>query len=118
MIHKLRYSTLLLFILYLISNYYTFWVETDWGIYFYLYLPVAILISVILFGTNLTKNFNVIIRVTSTIFLLTGLGIAYKFICCSGEQGAAGTMIIGAPIIFLTFVVYVILWLIQKFKKT
>ena len=115
---KLRYITLLLFVTYLISSYLAFWVEIEWAFILQLCLPIAILISVVMFGTNLINKFDVTIRVISTIFLVIGLGFAFKFICCSGEQGGIGVMFLGAPILFLTFLVYFILWIIQKFKKT
>lgn len=115
---KLRHITLLLFVIYLISSYFTFWVEVKWAFIFHLYLPIAILLSVALFGTSLVNKFDITIRVISIIFLIIGLGFAYKFVCCSGEQGGIGIMFLGAPILFLTFLVYSILWLIQRFKKS
>ena len=115
---KRRYITLFLFVTYLALSYLAFWKQIDWAFMLQLYLPIAILLSVALFGTNLLNKFEVTIRVVSIIFLVIGLGLAYNFICCSGEQGGVGVMFLGAPILFLTFLVYLILWLIQKFKKT
>jgi len=103
---KLRYLTLLLIVIYLLSSYLAFWVEIEGALFLYLCLPVAILSSVAIFGSNLKNRFDGTIRIISIIFLIIGLGLAYNFICCSGEQGSVGLMFIGAPILFLTFFVY------------
>ena len=115
---KFYFITLILFAVYLISSYFSFWVETTWGIYGFLYLPIGIASSIILFGSNLRGILDIVIRAVSAIILLSGLWYVYSGVCCSGEQGAVVIMFIGAPALFLIFLVYVVLWLIQRFKKT
>jgi hypothetical protein len=106
-----------LFAVYLVSSYFSFWVETIWGLYGFLYLPIGIASSIILFGTNLRGVLDIIIRTVSAIILMAGLCYAYISVFSSGEQGSVGILFIGAPALFLIFLVYVVLWLIQRFKK-
>ena len=115
---KFYFITLILFAAYLISSYFSFWVETSWGIHGFLYLPIGIASSIILFGTNLRGILDIVIRAISAIILLASLWYVYSGVCCSGEQGAAVIMFIGAPALFLIFLAYVVLWLIQRLKKT
>jgi len=112
------YITLLLFVTYLLSSYLAFWVEVEWAFILHLCLPVAILSSVVIFGTNLKDKFDISIRTISGLSLILGLGFAYKSICCSGEQGGIGVMFIGVPVLFFTFLVYCILWSVQILKRT
>ena len=101
---KLRHTVYFLIPAYLISAYFTFWQETSWGIHFYLYLPVAILLSVIVFGTNLTGKLGIAIRIVAAVLLILGLLLANHFVCCSGEQGGIGVLFIGAPVLCLSLI--------------
>jgi len=94
-----------------------FWVEIEWAFIPFLFLPIAILGSIALFGTNLVGKYDLSIRAISIISLIVGLGLAYEFVFRSGEQGSVGVMVLGAPILFLNLLIYSVLWLIQRFKK-
>ena len=117
MMDKKYLVTLLFFAAYLISSYFTFWVETSWRIYGFLLFPVVILSSVVLFGANLKGKLNIVIRLVSAIVLSAGLWFGLSGACCPGEQGAIGLLYIGQAALFLVFLAYLILWLIQRFKK-
>ncbi len=116
MTFKPRYTVFVWIFAFLISSYFTFWVETKWGVYFYLYIPIAIILSVVLFGTNLKGKLDISMRVIAAIFLCLGLLLARYFICCSGEQGGMGVLFVGTPVLGLTLLIYTLLILIQWFK--
>jgi len=115
---RLRHTVYFLIAAYLISAYFTFWVETSRGIHFYLYLPVAILLSVIVFGTNLTGKLGITMRIVAAVLLILGLSLANHFVCCSGEQGGIGVLFIGAPVLCLTLFLYLLFYVFQWRKKT
>jgi len=118
MTFKRHYIALALIATYLISGYFTIWVEVSWAVYFYLFIPIVILSWIILFGTNLKRTFDVLFRVFTGILLLSGLLLANHFICCSGEQGSIGVLFIGAPILCVLVFTYLLLYLIQRLSKT
>lgn len=119
---KIRFNnltiTLALFLCYLVSIYFSFWCVTGWGLYGFLYLPIAIALSVILFGSNLRGVLDKIIRSVSAIVLFSGLSLVYYGVFFSGEQGSILILFMGAPMLCLIFLIYAALWLVQRCNKT
>jgi hypothetical protein len=120
MTSKLIYITFFLVLTYLMSAYSVHWLEiTKYGILYLksFYLPIAILVSVILFGPNLKGKFSLFFRIITTVILVLGVSLSiYYWTSCSG-LGCMGLLFIGAIALGLTLIIYIALYIIQRFKK-
>ena len=121
MTSKSIYITYFLVLIYLTSAYSVHWLEiTKHGILYLqsFYLPIAILVSVILFGPNLKGKFSLFFKIITTVILVLGISLSiYYWTSCRG-LGCIGLLFLGAISLGLTLIFYIALYIIQRFKKT
>jgi hypothetical protein len=100
------------------SAYSVYWLEiTKYGMLSlnWFYLPIAILVSVILFGPNLKGKFSLIFRIITTFILILGIFLSmYYWSSCSG-LGCMGLMFIGSIALGLTLIIYISLYILQRY---
>ena len=70
------------------------------------YLPIAILASIVLFGTGLIKRLDKIFRVLTVVALFAGLLLPFLLWSDCTGLGCIGIAVIGRVVLFFTLIIF------------
>ena len=119
--YKFSYITCFFIFIYLISTYsiHLLNYKNDWlFISYYFVQPIAILLSVVIFKTNLEGKISFIFRIGTAIVLLAGLCLGIYFWSTCNQLGCIVLLVLGLPALLLALIMYLTCYTVQWFKKS